>query len=454
LKSKMTKKTIRSLDRAQATEVIDAVVESEMSIESGTSEQAEENEQAREVNKSKRLVLKSRKGKKAQSEKVSEEEAEKSGEPENEPGETENSKDPETSKEPEGGAVEETEALLPAFKEPKPLKSRKPKSTTCSPDRNQAQTQATEVIEAPIEQDKSKESMASEQTSEVNKSKRLVLKSSKGKKAQSEKVSEEAVEKSVEHEVDKSASSEKSVHDASRKDKPQKSAVQTDKNLNEKASGLTREAKASKKAADTFGEHDQTGLTEIQKPAKAKKKLALRKPSARAISTPNRTVVMRQNLTFADQSIDVSAISVLSPKTPVQSAQKRASARKAPQQQEESFQFLHRKKDAFDDLEGKRSAPEREKRASRRDVFLDESAAPKRKRKDSASAAEKGGPSRKAQKENSMSRENSPIPPPAEKKNRRAANQSKRKREPSPVAESLSPHGRPIRKRTKNTKYL
>merc|ERR1719394_716100 len=167
---------------------------------------------------------------------------------------------------------------------------------------------------------------------------------------------------------------------------------------------------------------------------------------------------MRQNLTFADQSLDMSAISVLSPKTPSVTAA--ASARRAgrgrqqqlQQTQEESFQFLHRKKDAFEDVcqvaKGKsgKTETERKQKEAGGKKELNEPATRGRRNKDD----ENPSTSKKKQKENNVSRENSPQPVNTNPK----PPKSKRKREPSPPADpNISPHGRPIRQRRKNTKY-
>merc|ERR1719376_431339 len=86
---------------------------------------------------------------------------------------------------------------------------------------------------------------------------------------------------------------------------------------------------------------------------------------ARAISTPNKTI-LRQNVTFAEErSFDVSSITVLSPKTPVTLKKQRGRATKAAEitdessivssdsktlVQQESFQFVHGKKDLFEEM--------------------------------------------------------------------------------------------------------
>ena len=192
-------------------------------------------------------------------------------------------------------------------------------------------------------------------------------------------------------------------------------------------------------------EEPTTASETMNESKKNRSRLVLRKSSKRdgvrnkhltnirAMSTPNKDgTLLRANLTFAEKSFDLSAISVLSARSP-SPKDGRNKAKTAQAAAAESFKFAHGKKDAFEDM------LESEVRMARQP--------------DNPPA------SGRALRENNASRETSPKPPLARSKSRSISQRptetetrrtSKRRRDPSPVVEKGP---RPVRQRTKNRKY-
>ena len=145
-----------------------------------------------------------------------------------------------------------------------------------------------------------------------------------------------------------------------------------------------------------------------------------------------------------EQTFDLSAISVLSPKTPASRSRSHRGRSSQPQQQPEeeeeaSFQFVHgKKRDAFEDMLREEKPNKRGRGSSQQ---------------------------KNSQKENSISRENSPNPPPrtppppppppTQQQAAESSSRRQRKRKEPPVSEGkdMSPSGRPVRARKKNRKY-